>query len=113
MLRDLADADGQAACERLTATGQASLIKAIGPELTNFGINDCAQVVHITGRQLSPKLRRELRHATVGRVAVHGSNAIARWSAITSLDGDLAAFFGHPKPVTLVEVDGRWLISGL
>jgi hypothetical protein len=112
-LRALAAADGTAACRELTPTGQASVIHAIGPELTNFGINTCAQVVHVTGAQLTPKLRRELTTATVGAVTLAGSSATVQWSAITSPAGDVGAFFGHPKPVRLVEVKGGWEIESL
>ena len=113
MLHDLAAADGRAVCAGLTEAGQASVIKAVGPELTNFGIDDCDQVVHITGTQLTPKLRAELRHATVGDVSLQGDTATVQWSEIRSPGGDLGAFFGHPRALTLVDVNGTWLVSSL
>jgi len=112
-MRGLAEADGARACRVLTPAGQASVIKTVGPELKNFGIDTCAQVVHLTGIQLTAKLREELASATVGAVALHGSTATVRWSAITSPGGDVGAFFGNPRPVTLVDVDGVWRISSL
>jgi hypothetical protein len=112
-LRALATADGTAACRELTPAGQASVIHTIGPELTNFGINTCAQVVHVTGAQLTPKLRRELTTATVGAVMLLGSTATVQWSAITSRAGEVGAFFAHPKPIRLAEVSGSWEIDAL
>jgi len=112
-MRELAAGDGTIACERLTSAGQASVIHTIGPELANFGIDTCAQVVHLTGTQLTPRLRGELAGVMVGAVAVHDSTATVRWSAITSPAGDVAAYFGRPKPVTLSNVDGVWRISAL
>jgi hypothetical protein len=47
----------------------------------------------------------------VGAVALDGSAATVQWSAITSPFGDVAAYFGHPKPVTLTELAGYWEIS--
>lgn len=113
LLRDLAAGNGAAVCARLTTAGRSSLIKAVGPELSNFGITSCEQVVHITGMQLSAQLRSELRHAAVGVVAVHGSRATVRWADVTSPQGDLGAFFGHPPALQLVAANGAWLVSSL
>lgn len=113
LLRDFAAGDGKAVCARLTATGQASVIRAVGPELTNFGITSCEDVVRVTAPQLGAALRKELRDATVGGVTLSGTIATVAWSQISSPEGDLGAFFGHPKPLRLVEVDGVWRISAL
>ncbi|HEX4034952.1 MAG TPA: hypothetical protein VHX66_10965 [Solirubrobacteraceae bacterium] len=112
-MRELAIANGKVACEGLTVAGSQSVIATIGPELGNFGINSCAQVVSLTGGQLSAALRRELASVTVGAVALHGSNATVRWSAVTSRFGDVAAYFGHPKAMILSEIRGFWYINRL
>ena len=113
LLRDFAAGDGQAVCARLTTSGRTSLIKTVGPELQNFGITRCDQVVHVTAVQLTARIRGALRHATVGAVALQGSTATVEWSQIKSASGDLGAFFGHPRPLTLVAVKGGWLVSAL
>lgn len=110
-MRELAIANGTVACEGLTVGGQGNLIGVIGPELGNFGIDSCAQVVQLTGSQLTPRLRAELETVTVGAVAVSGSNATVRWPAITSPRGDVAAYFGHPPPIRLSYIHGFWYIS--
>jgi hypothetical protein len=110
-MRELAAANGKVACEGLTAAGQGSLIQTIGPELGNFGIETCAQVVQVTGVQLAPKVRSELASVTVGAVTLHGSTATVQWAAIVSPAGNVASFFGHPKAVQLADVDGFWEIS--
>jgi hypothetical protein len=110
-MRELAAANGKVACEGLTAAGQDSLIRTIGPELGNFGIETCAQVVQVTGFQLTAKVRRELASVTVGAVSLHGSTATVQWAAITSPAGNVASFFGHPTAVKLADVDGFWEIS--
>ena len=65
----------------------------------------------MTGSELTARLRRELASVRVGAVALDGSAATVQWSAITSPFGDVAAYFGHPKPVTLTEPAGYWEIS--
>jgi hypothetical protein len=112
-LRDFAAGDGQAVCARLTTSGRTSLIKTVGPELANFGITRCDQVVHVTAMQLPAKIRDELRQATVGAVVLKGSTATVEWSEIGSSEGDLGAFFGHPRALTLVAVKDAWLVSAL
>lgn len=112
-LRELAVGNGKVACEGLTVSGSASVIATIGPELGNFGINSCAQVVSLTGGQLSAALRRELATVAVGAVALHGSRATVRWSAVRSRFGDVAAYFGHPRALTLSDIRGFWYISRL
>jgi hypothetical protein len=112
-MRALAAADGASACAALTGSGQSSVIATIGPELGNFGIDSCAQVVQVTGAQLGAGLRRELAGAQVGAVALHGVRATVRWSAVTSPSGDIAAYFGRAEPIDLVETDGSWKISAL
>jgi hypothetical protein len=113
LLHDFAAGNGQAVCARLTTAGETSLIKTVGPELVNFGITRCDQVVHVTATQLSAQVRNELRHATVGAVALQGGKATVEWSEIRSPEGDLGAFFGHPRPVMLLAVNGVWLVSAL
>jgi hypothetical protein len=110
-LRELSVGHGQIACEGLTSAGASSVIGVIGPELGNFGINSCAQVVQVTGSQLTSKLRRELASAKIGAVALHGSGATVAWSAITSPGGDVGAYFGHPRPVRFAYLRGYWYIS--
>jgi hypothetical protein len=110
-MRELAIANGKVACEGLTFGGQGSLIGVIGPELGNFGIDSCAQVVQLTGSQLTPRLRAELEAVSVGAVAVSGSNATVRWPAITSTRGDVAAYFGHAPPIRLSYIQRFWYIS--
>jgi hypothetical protein len=112
-MRELAAADGKVACEGLTTAGQNSVIHAIGPELANFGIFDCAGTVTVTGKQLAPRLRRALLDVHVGAVALAGARASVRWSAVTSPIADLAAFFGHPAMLRLRETDGFWQIDAL
>lgn len=89
------------------------MIATIGPELGNFGIDSCAQVVHVTGAQLSATPRRELASVQVGAVAPHGARATVRWSAVTSRFGDAAAYFGAANAIELVDADGFWKISSL
>ena len=110
-MRELAAANGKVACEALTAAGQGSLIQTIGPELGNFGIETCPQVVQVTGFQLAAKVRRELASVTVGAVTLHGSTATVQWAAIQSPAGNVASFFGHPKAVQLADVHGFWAIT--
>jgi hypothetical protein len=112
-LRGLAAADGASACSVLTPAGRKSVIAAIGPELKNFDIHGCEQVVHWTGIQLSAALRRQLKTAVVGAVALAGATATVQWSAITSPAGDVAGFFARRKPLSLVEVDGAWRIGSI
>jgi len=112
-MREFAAADGTAVCDRLTSRGQESVIQTIGPELTHFGINGCAPVVRVTALQLTRKQRRELRQATVGAVALNGPNATVPWSEISSPGGDVAAYFGRSKPISLVQSNGTWLIDSL
>jgi hypothetical protein len=112
-LRELSAGHGQIACEGLTAAGASSVIGVIGPELGNFGIDSCAQVVQVTGSQLTPALRRELASVRIGAVALHGSSATVAWSAITSPGGDLGAYFGHPRPVRFAYLNRFWYISSL
>ena len=112
-IRELAAADGATACAALTSHGESSVIATIGPELGNFGIDSCAQVVHVTGTQLSPALRRELASVQVRAVSLHGARATVRWSAVTSRFGDAAAYFGAARAIELVYADGSWKISSL
>lgn len=112
-MRELALANGKVACEGLTVAGSQSVIATIGPELGNFGINSCVQVVSLTGGQLTAALRRELANVSVGAVALHGASATVRWSAVTSRYGDVAAYFGHPKALILSEIRGFWYLSRL
>jgi hypothetical protein len=110
---ELAAANGKVACEGLTNPGQNSVIGALGPELANFGIDTCSQTVTLTGSQLAPKLRRALEAVRVGSISVAGARARVNWSQITSPDGDLAAFFGHPKTMRLRASEGFWQIDRL
>jgi hypothetical protein len=112
-MRELAAAHGAIACAGLTPAGQSSVIATIGPELGNFGIDSCAQVVRVTGAQLSAPLRRELASVQVGAVALHGARATVRWSAVTSRFGDVAAYFGRAEAIELADADGFWKISSL
>jgi hypothetical protein len=112
-MRALAAADGNAACSRLTPHGQASVIGAIGPELKNFGVTGCPAVVHMTGIQLSARLRRELRTVRVGAVTLESSSAAVAWSEISSRAGDVAAFFDRRGSVRLEQVGGAWQIDSL
>jgi hypothetical protein len=112
-MRELAAANGRVACQGLTPAGQASVINTIGPELGHFGIDTCAQVVEITGGQLTPKLRRELENVTVGSVTLRGSTASVKWAAIVGPSGSVASFFGHRGAVRLLDVHGFWEISSL
>jgi hypothetical protein len=112
-MRELAVANGKVACEGLTNSGQNSVIGALGPELANFGIDTCSQTVALTGSQLAPTLRRALAAVRVGSVSLAGSRASVDWSQITSPEGDLAAFFGHPKTMRLLETAGFWQIDRL
>jgi hypothetical protein len=112
-MRELAAGDGKVACGGLTAAGQNSVIHAIGPELANFGLFTCDQAVTVTGSQLSARLRRALLEVRVGAVALSGSRASVRWSEVSSAGGDLAAFFGHPPALRLVQTKGFWQIDSL
>jgi hypothetical protein len=110
-MRELAAGNGQVACEGLTFGGQSSMIAVVGPELGNFGIDSCAQVVGVTGEELTAMLRRELASVKVGAVELHGTTATVPWSSIRSALGDASAYFGHAKPLELADIHGFWYIS--
>jgi len=108
-MRELAAGNGTVACEGLTVGGASSLAATLGPELGNFGIDGCVQVVGVIGSGLSATLRGELDRATVGAVTLNGSNAAVRWSALPRA---VAAFFGSSKPIALVWEKGFWYLDG-
>jgi hypothetical protein len=110
-MSELAAGNGKVACEGLTLGGQSSMIAVVGPELGNFGIDTCAQVVHVTAVELTTSLRRELASVAVGAVELHGTSATVPWSSIHSPAGDVSAYFGHAKPLELDEIRGFWYIS--
>jgi hypothetical protein len=111
-MRELAAGNGMVACEGLTVGGASSLAAAIGPELGNFDISGCVQVVDVSGSELTPQLRTALASVTVGAVRLSGSNATVRWSAVTSPAGDVAAYFGRARWISLVWVKSFWYIDG-
>jgi hypothetical protein len=110
-MRELAAGNGQVACEGLTVGGQSSMISVVGPELGNFGIDSCAQVVQVTGSELTAKLRRELASVTVGAVKLDGAGATVPWSSIRSPAGDISSYFGHARPLELLDIHGFWYLS--
>jgi hypothetical protein len=110
-MRELAAGNGQVACEGLTVGGQSSMISVVGPELGNFGIDSCAQVVQVTATELTAKLRRELSSVTVGAVELHGAGATVSWSSIRSPVGDVSGYFGHARPLELLDIHDFWYLS--
>jgi hypothetical protein len=106
---EFAAGDGMVACGGLTVGGASSLAAAVGPELGNFGINGCVAVIGATASELNATLREELKSVTVATVALHGSDATVRWSALPRA---VATYFGSPTPITLIWEHNFWYING-
>jgi hypothetical protein len=108
-MREFAAGNAMVACEGLTVGGASSLTAAVGPELGNFGINGCVAVIRVTASELPKTVRGELAAVTVGAVALKGSLATVRWSA---LPRSLAAYFASSKPIKLIWEHNFWYIDG-
>jgi hypothetical protein len=108
-MREFAAGNGTVACEGLTVGGAASLTAAVGPELGNFGINGCVAVIGATASELNATLRNELETVTVGTVALHGSNATVRWSALPRA---VATYFSSTTPLRVIWEHNFWYING-
>jgi len=63
----------------------------------------------VIGSGLSATLRGELSRVTVGAVALDGSKATVRWSALPDA---VAAFFGSSKPIALIWEKNFWYVNG-
>lgn len=104
---------GDTACAHATPAGQQTIVNAVGPELQNFQIYGCADVVYVTGAQMSKANRAILEHAYVGKIALHGSHATVAWSQIASPTGNTSDVFPQRTPIQLTEASGVWLITKL
>jgi hypothetical protein len=100
-------------CAHATPAGQQEIVSVLGPELQNFDIYGCADVVYVTGAQMKPALRRVLETATVATINLHGDTASVDWSQVRSPHGDVAAVIGTTKPIRLIDSYGVWLITAL
>lgn len=109
----LARGAGEGACAHSTPGGQQEIVSVLGPELQNFDIYGCADVVYVTGAQMKPALRRVLETATVATVNLHGSKASVDWSQVRSPHGNVGAVIGTTKPIRLIDSYGVWLITAL
>jgi hypothetical protein len=112
-LRGVAHGDGNAACAHATPSGQNKIVSVLGPELQNFDIYGCSDVVYVTGAQMSKQNRRILDSVKVGTVTIDGSTASVDATQITSPYGSAAALIGTTAPIRLVDSYGVWLITQL
>jgi hypothetical protein len=109
----LAHGDGDVACAHATPSGQQKIVNAIGPELQNFDIYGCADVVYTTGAQMTAAHRKSLETARVGKIALQKSTATIPLSSLTSPDGSVDVVLGTKAPVRLIDSYGVWLIISL
>jgi len=109
----LAHGDGRVACAHASPPGQQRIVATIGPELQNFGIYGCADVVYVTGAQMKPAGRRALETARIARITVNGTKATVALSALSSPNGSVAVELDTQAPIRLVDSYGVWLITSL
>jgi len=93
----IADGDGDRACARMSEAAQAQLVDEIAEQEPRAGIDSCEQAVGRVSEQLSAQDRAALRDPQVD-VTLNRDKAVASVE-----DG--------PSDVTVVKVDGRWLID--
>jgi hypothetical protein len=99
------------ACAHATPAGQGQIVHVLGPELTNFGINGCLNVLYVIHKDMKRPLREILQTATVGRVQLHGDSATVRWSAVSSPRGELGSAIQQTHPIELTRTNGVWLLT--
>ena len=112
-LHAVAKGDGRVACGHGTPAGQQKIVAALGPELQNFDIYGCDDVVYVTGAQMSRANRLRLETARITRVELDGSHATVPLASLTSPHGPISTELGKVGPIRLVESYGVWLITAL
>jgi hypothetical protein len=98
-LGDLADGDGQGACDRLSGEEARRLLEEVLRSVPELRATSCVDAIDKLAGSLGGEERKILEEAEIDRVEVHGDSASA-------------TVVGGTATARLTRIDGVWVITG-